>query len=126
MRDPFCTALLAATLVSVGGSACAMKQTSVPNVRCSVVGAELLPPASGGEEGLCRAIERALSNQAAGERFTVEVRVPRRDMLSASVVTSDGRRLPEFNTVISDSTLTPKALDRFASDLAEQVANHIQ
>jgi hypothetical protein len=118
--------LLATTLVFVGGSACAMKQANGSAARCSVAGAELLPSGPESSQHLCSSIERELAAGPLGPGFRVEVRVVRKDILSATVITGDGRRLPELNTSVSDGFFTPHTLDEFAKRLAAFVADHVR
>ncbi len=117
MRRNLTAAVLAVTIASANGSACAMNSPTAKPAVCSVVGGAKLPPESGGADALCSAIE-----QAAGSAFRVEVRVLSPSSLAASVTTADGRKLPEQRLDISDRGFTRGSFDRFARNLAEQVA----
>jgi hypothetical protein len=89
---------------------------------CQVTGGELLPPESGGADALCRAIADAAAQQAPGLGYRVEVRVLPRSRLSASITTSDGRKLPEQSFVRMDKPLSSGAFERFAAAIAAELA----
>lgn len=89
---------------------------------CRVVGAEKLPPDSGGAKAVCAAIQRAVAARAPGARFTVDVRVVSARALRATVRIADGRTLPEQELAVSDRALNGSSLERFAQRLAEQLA----
>jgi hypothetical protein len=94
-----------------------MNSPSAKLTPCRVVDGAKLPTASGGVDALCSAIA-----QAAGEAFTVEVRVLSPSSLEALVTTADGRRLPEQRLDVSDAQFTKGSFERFARNLAGQVA----
>jgi hypothetical protein len=60
--------------------------------------------------------------QAAGRRFSVEVKVLGRSALAATVTTADGSILPEQKMASSDRSLTRGSIERFARALAGAVA----
>jgi hypothetical protein len=117
MRRSFTAVVLAVTIASANGSACAINSPSAKPAACRVIDGAKLPPASGGAAALCAAIERA-----AGAAFTVEVRVLSPSSLAAYVTTADGRRLPEQRLDISDNQFTKGSFERFARNLAAEVA----
>jgi hypothetical protein len=94
-----------------------MNSPSAKAATCRVIDGAKLPAASGGADALCAAIK-----QAAGAAFSVEVRVLSKSSLAATVTTADGRRLPEQRLAVSDSTLTKGSFERFARNLAAEVA----
>ena len=110
-----CSALLALA----GGSACAMNRPADSSGRCTVQGAELLPPESGGGEALCAEIEAATAKLPGPP--AVSVRVVRPHLLAASV-TIEGRTLPELKMSRSDRALDRQAFQRFAKAIAKAAA----
>lgn len=108
-------------LALAGGGACAMNAPGHAGPHCHVIGGEKLPPDSGGSDALCAAIEKAVSAQAPGSAYTVEVRVISASRLSATLKTADGRTLPDQNFAISDRALTSASFDRFAETLAAEL-----
>jgi hypothetical protein len=88
---------------------------------CSVLAGEKLPPASGGAQGLCEAIERAIGEAAPHVAYRAEITVISPARLSAKLVV-DGRTLPEQKYAIMDRELNPSAIERFANSLAKAVA----
>jgi hypothetical protein len=117
MRRKLTAAVLAVTIASANGSACAMNSPSAKPAACRVVDGAKLPGASGGADALCSAIE-----QVAGDAFSVEVRVLSPSSLTALVTTAEGRRLPEQRLDISDRPFTRGSFERFARNLAAEVA----
>lgn len=117
MRRNFGAVVLAVAIASATGSACAMNSPPANPAVCSVDGGDKLPASSGGPGALCAAIERA-----AGNAFSVRVRVLSPSMLAAVVTTADGRTLPEQRLAVSDSTLSKGSFERFAQTLASEVA----
>lgn len=115
-------AALASAAVLASGSACAMNASEHSPSGCQVTGGELLPPESGGADALCRAIADAAAQQAPGLGYRVEVRVLPRSRLSASITTSDGRKLPEQSFVRMDKPLSSGAFERFAAAIAAELA----
>lgn len=115
--------MIGAVLVAAGaaGSACAMSSPARTIVKCSVVGADKLPAASGGSSGVCGAIEQA-ARQHPGNRFTVAVTVLGPSMLSARLTTATGKVLPERRFAVSDRAIGKGSLDRFARSLVAEVA----
>lgn len=97
-----------------------MKQADPAGVRCTMVEGKVK---GGGDatDALCSHIRDALSAIPAGRGAVVEVRRPKPFVIQASVTTADGRRLPDFNTSVSDSDFTPAMIERFARDLSEHV-----
>lgn len=88
---------------------------------CRVVDAGKLPAEVGGADGLCSAIARAIEARAPGLEYAVEVRVISASRLSATLVTGDGRRLPEKNFAIMDRNLNAASIQRFAEAIAGQL-----
>ena len=115
-------AVLASAALLAGGSACAMSTAEHSSSGCHVTGGELLPPESGGADALCKAIADAVAKQAPGQGYSVEVRVLPRSRLSASITTSDGRKLPEQSFVRMDKPLSIGAFERFAAAIAAELA----
>ena len=117
MRRNLAAVVLAVTIASANGSACAMNPPSAKPATCQVVNGAKLPAVSGGADALCAAII-----QAAGSAFSVEVRVLSPSSLAASVTTADGRRLPEQRLDVSDRPLSKSSFEFFARNLAAEVA----
>jgi len=115
-------AVFASAALVASGSACAMSASEQRTGSCRVIGSELLPPASGGANALCRAIYSATARQAPGLSYSVEVRVLPRSRLSALVTMGDGRKLPEQNFVRMDQPLSSGAFERFATAIAAELA----
>jgi hypothetical protein len=108
---------LAATIVLSG--AVAMSAHAAPaSGRCSVVAGEKLAPGSGGANGICAEVERAMAAALPGVRYTAEVKVISPSRLTATMVVK-GHKLPEQHFATMDRNLTPGAVRRFARALAE-------
>lgn len=122
MREKLASALLAASLVSSSGSACAMSSSERPQPRCRVIGGEKLSEETGGPEALCAAIAQAATARAAGVNYSVEVRVLSRSRLSANLGLSDGVTLPEQNFATMDRDLSRSSIERFAQAIAGELA----
>lgn len=122
LRTGLTASIVALTLASASGSACAMDRPVSEAQRCTVVGGEKLPAEIGGANGVCEAIERAVQAGAPSAAYTVEVRVPRAYMLAATITMGDGRILPEQKLAVSDSKLRRSSLERFAKSLAAEIA----
>lgn len=88
---------------------------------CTIIGGEILPAATGGDQGLCSAIERAIASRAPTARYTVQVKVLPRSRLSATLVVN-GRTLPEQKFAVMDRDLNSASIQHFADSLADQVA----
>ena len=100
-------------------SALAMSaHAAAPAGRCSVVAGEKLAAGSGGANGICAEVERAMAAALPGVRYTAEVRVISPSRLAATIVVK-GHRLPEQHFATMDRNLTPGAVRRFARALAE-------
>ena len=106
----------------VPAGACAMSAPPPHQLgHCRVIGGDKLPASSGGAEAICAAIERAVSAEAPGVRFTAEVRVVTPSMLSANLVVN-GRTLPDQKFAVMDRKLGEASIRRFATALAAEVA----
>lgn len=90
---------------------------------CSVVDGAKLPAASGRGAALCKAIIAAAGPRLARSRARVVVRVESPTMLVANLRTARGRSLPEITYVVSDKRLDQASFDRFAHEIARQLAN---
>jgi hypothetical protein len=88
---------------------------------CTIIGGDSLPPVSGGSEGVCRAIERAVKAQAPTVRYQAEVKVISGSRLSAALVVN-GKTLPEQRFAVMDGRLSSGAVERFAQAVASAVA----
>ena len=115
-------ASFAIALLAVASSACAMTAPAQAGARCHVVEGEKLPAASGGARALCDAIERAAAARGLQQRFTVQVRVKPRAMLSAEVKLPDGRTLPALHMAEMDRPVTRDTLERFGLAIADHIA----
>jgi hypothetical protein len=112
-------AFFAIVLAAAASSACAMTAPARPADACHVVNGEKLPAASGGAQELCRAVERALASHDAKPRFTVQVRVEPRSVLTADVTLDDGRTLPALHMAEMDRPITKDTLDRFGRAIVD-------
>jgi hypothetical protein len=90
--------------------------------RCTVTGAERLPPASGGAAALCSAINRAAAVRGIRFPFTVQVRVGKNSMLMADVTLAGGARLATLHHAEMDRAIGRDSIDRFARAVAAHVA----
>ena len=99
-----------------------MGQSEMTTNKCQVVGGDKLPAATGGPKLICEAIDSAARDLAPRKRFAVQVRVQSPSLMSAVVTLTDGRKLPEQNIAVSDSTLNRRSIERFAEAIARQVA----
>jgi hypothetical protein len=90
---------------------------------CTVVEGDKLPAGTGGPNGLCAAVERAIASAAPNVRYTAEIRVISPSRLAATLVVN-GQTLPQQNFAIMDSKLNSGAIGRFANSLAAEVAKH--
>jgi hypothetical protein len=88
---------------------------------CHVVGAEKLPPESGGSAAICSAIEQAVSVRTAKTNYSAEVRVLSKSSLAVNVEVG-GRKLEEQHFAVMDRNLNPGSIKRFAESLAEMIA----
>jgi hypothetical protein len=122
MRKRLFPIAIAVALAGVSGSACAMSNGESRAESCRVVGGEKLPVESGGSNALCKAIVDAVEEQAPGMRYQVEVTVLPRSRLTASIITGDGRRLPEQSFARMDKPLSSGAFKRFAAAIAGELA----
>lgn len=112
-------AFLAIALASAVSSACAVTAPTGSAVQCKVVNGEKLPAASGGATELCRALDRALAARDPKPRFTVQVRVEPRSVLTADVTLADGRTLPALHVAEMDRPVTKDTLDRFGRAIVD-------
>jgi hypothetical protein len=104
------------------GNACAMNSPKDQSPACRVVDADKLPAESGGATALCAAIEHAIATRAPGVAFTVDVTVVSPSRLKATL-TRGGNRLPEQNFASMDRELRRDSFDRFATAIADALAN---
>src|SRR5215213_6953918 len=115
-------ALLASILLLTAAMAPAGTSTmSNPLGPCHIVGAEKLPREIGGGAAVCSAIQRAISAQAPGLKYTVHVEVLSQSSVKATV-DMDGRRLPEQRISVVDRDLNTRSIERFANALASEAA----
>ena len=96
-----------------------MDRTQAQNSGCTVSGAELLPPETGGADALCAAI--AAARGPAGKASRVAVRVLSPHMIAAVQTLPDGTQLPEVKTARSDRPLGRNNFDMLATALADQL-----
>jgi hypothetical protein len=118
MRGQMAVVAVVLGLAFASGSSCAMNTPKRTVAHCQVIGGERLPVVSGDVEVLCAAIEQAVSAEAPGIAYTVEVRVLPRSMVAATVTTADGRQLPEQRFAVMDGELTRVSFERFAKAIA--------
>lgn len=111
---------MAAILLSGNGIA----MTSMPggSVTCRIVGNAKTSSGAKAAADLCRQIEAAASEKAAGVPFTVELRMRSASAVVATVRMKGGRALAEQNMATSDGVLNQRSIARFADVIAGQVA----
>lgn len=97
-------------------------KTSSSEPLCRVVGGNKLPAGSGGEQGVCAAVEQAVAAEAPQTGASIEVRVLSASSLAATITTADGRTLPEQRMATMDRTLTEASIQRFARTIAAELA----
>ncbi len=122
MRERLVMTAIAAAIVCVGGSACAMTSTENLTSGCRVINGDKLSPQSGGADALCKAIAEAAAETAPGVTYSVEISVLPKDRLSALVTLADGRKLPELGIASMDKPLTAGSFKRFANSIAQELA----
>jgi hypothetical protein len=122
MRGRFATLVFLFAAALSSASAPAMSAAAhKPIGRCTVIGGEKLPAASGGTSAICAEVERAIAGLAPTARYSAEVRVLSSSRLAATLVVN-GRKLPEQRFAIMDRELNAGAVHRFAQSLAAEVA----
>ena len=99
-----------------------MSSSAAGQPRCRVIGGEMLPPASGGADAICAAIEQVASARSPGVGYSVEVRVLSPSLLVATLTTVDGRKLPEQRYGAMDREFTRTSFQRFAESVAAALA----
>jgi hypothetical protein len=112
------TVLAFAAIAALGGPA---MSAPIPAGTCRVLHGEKLPRDAGSADALCSAVQRAIAARAPHVRYSAEVRVMSKSVLSATLV-ANGRTLPEQQFAVSDRNLNPRSIERFAAALAEEVA----
>jgi hypothetical protein len=125
MRARIAATLLGLLLGGASGSACAMRPVATNQMRCTVVGAEMLPPEVGGADAVCRSMREAVSaagGQAAASELSITVQIASAYSAAAIVTTADGRKLAEQQVAISDRKLNQNALAMLAKGVAAQLA----
>lgn len=122
MRRNIAALLFASGLTFAAQGACAMNSPAPAAGQCRVTGEEKLAADIGGADAVCAAIREGVSASAPGVGFTIEVQVLSASMLSASLTTADGRKLPEMRHAVMDRTLTRSSLERFGRALGAQLA----
>ena len=122
MCEKLCYAVAAIALAAGAQAACAMNAPSNAAAQCNVVGAEKLPPQSGGADALCAAIKKAVAEKIPGVGFTANVTVISDWKIGGTVTTADGRHLPEQRHVIMDAKLDQRSFEQFANSLATKLA----
>ena len=114
-------AIVFASLVVSGGSACAVKPVEHAADQCAVVGADKLP--AGITPGvICDAIKTAAKTTAPGIDYSVEVQVRSASSLSAIVRFPNGTTLAEQKMAVSDRQLNRGAIERYANSIAVEIA----
>jgi hypothetical protein len=107
-----------AAVAALSGAAAMSAHAAAPSGRCHVVAGAKLAAGSGGANGICAEVERAMAAALPGVRYTAEVRVISPSRLTATMVVK-GHKLPEQHFATMDRNLTPGAVRRFARALAE-------
>ena len=121
MREKIAAVTIIVGLAFASGSAGTMNDPGRAPPRCLVIGGEKLPPASGGSEALCAAIEQAVLARAPGVAFSAEVRVVSSSMLVATLTTAGGRKLSEQRYAVMDRAITKSSFQRFAEAIAVEL-----
>lgn len=119
MRGAFHTGIVAlGALVLATGSAVT---GTAPKSPCRIVGAEKLPPETGGTAGICSAVEHAVEARAPNVAYSAEVNVVSASRLTASLIVN-GKSLPEQRFAVMDRRLNASAIQHFAEGLATEIA----
>jgi hypothetical protein len=113
--------MFAMAIAWASGGACGMNDAASKSGHCRVIDGEKLPRELGGEQALCAAIAQALGPDVAN-RAAIEVSVISPYLLSATVIMTDGRRLPAVKVGSSDRPLGSRAVQMLADSIAVQVA----
>ena len=92
--------------------------------RCHLIGADKLPVSAA--DRLCETVERAIALAVPGLGYTIEIRVLPRASLAATVITADGRKIPEQRFVAYDRALTRESISRFADSIASELAKAVR
>ena len=115
-------AIVFASLIVSGGSACAVKPVEHGAEQCAVIGEQFLP-AGVTPVAICDAIRTATRNRAPGIAYSVQVRVNSASSLSAIVQLPDGTTLAEQKLAVNDRQISSGSIDRFAATIATQIAS---
>ena len=108
--------VLAAFLAS---SPAMSRSAGMPSGNCHVAeGGKLSPDVS--VAMICNAVEKAITAEAPGVRFSAEIRVVSPSRLTATLIV-EGRTLPVQNFAVMDRNLSKRAVRQFAASLASIV-----
>lgn len=119
---PLAPALIMLAALGMGGTAHAMTKPAPAAIACSVTGPAKFVDQAGGEHAICTAVTKAVAEQRQSVRQVV-VQLVSASTMAAHVTLSDGHTLPELRTAISDGTIGPVQVDRFAQDIVNQIAS---
>ena len=119
------TAAIAIVLCSAGGSACAMTGAGSDRIDCTVLDAGKLTSVAGGADAVCEAIRQRATAEGMVASFRVEVRVLSRSLVSATVTTPDGRRLPELRLASADRPIDESSLNGLARSIIAQLRANV-
>ena len=102
-----------------------MSRNDQSQIRCTVAGAEHLPPELAGSDEVCRSIVNAATpvlreNGIAPSQVTVNVTV-RSDHLISAVASAGSATIAEQNVGIADRTLNARAIEMLAQAVATQL-----
>jgi hypothetical protein len=93
----------------------------VPNGPCVITGAEKLHGEPIGSDTICSEIEGAIAAQMPTVRYSAQIKVLSSSRLAATLIVN-GRTLPVQNFAVMDGKLSNSSVKRFASALAQAVA----
>lgn len=121
-------ALFGLLAVAAPGSAPAMANASQP-IRCTVEGQAKLAAGLRGDNALCGPLTRALAGSAAkagvaGRRVALKLRATSPYRLGVTMLV-DGVALPERKLTSADRPIGPDSINRLATSLANQLAEHL-
>src|SRR3954452_12978773 len=88
---------------------------------CRVLQAEKLPAGTGGAEGICSAVQRAITARAPLVRYSAEVRILSKSALAVNIKV-EGRKMPEQHYAVMDRNLNSNSIRHFAEAIGDEVA----
>ena len=119
MRGGVAISILFAAMVSMAQPA--MSSAANPAGRCVLVGGDKLLQSLRLSQPICAQVESAITAEAPGAHYTVELRILSPARLAATLVV-EGHTLPVQNFAVMDGNLSDASIGHFARSLAAIVA----